>query len=868
MSDELSRLTERLIQLRREIEQPGSTELPRFLALSDLHGNHWRLEEILRCAARDQINQVFLVGDIYSGRGGWSVYRMVRHWVESDQQPTLVPIWGNHELAFVAGMLGNDSQLRFFFGFGGRQVIEEINAERTELGQPPLVAAEHESPTAEDMAEIRGCAQLQEMMRWIQATHRIVAVDSYGTGYLHASPRITKSGRIELQYQTQRGMQALESMQHDLAEADSSTNIVFSGLLQTDNSPLWGMYEITSAKQFEQAYFPLGIRQLVFGHRHRQHPINIADANRQIGIAVDFESGRGGYLVIGPEGLIFHSFVDAENHQRKSAQLLVAPAPSTARETHLLDVEEFLVRRLVDAEKAYFAQLSPMSANNRRQFEKLEELRGQGFSWIPRLYAELYPQVKDLAVRKEMLSIVVESCDDEAFKSLIHLLHDKTRDLQAHGGDWYNEAYVEAKAFVQVLLDVLREMPVRRLGLLDVTLRGTTSRGNLLQLYQRVMELQDPDLAVMAIDNLGALEYWAADQELRRAFFHDARKVRVHAARALASRGEVTYALVRRLLQSPDNWVRFLAVWTLGKLGESGEMVAGQAIRDLRRLLENEHDWLIYTTGKELLRKLGDPQIDDLQDPDSIPDLTFEIIDTLQAVVDAQQEPFRKAFKVYYITVVISSLVYRRGLLGLDLDELKIYVNHIDYFPPHYRFYKSATRDQEGNWQGWRRLWIRGETFNRPDGPEIIVLPKEKAEDPPPGGPQTVMLYDHRASSGRVALPDLEQIIASFGSGKAKDRVRDSLLRHWSELSMEQRNLICRLHAAAATKMLFDLPAEIFVDQTELALLSELTDPELEPLAPIPTPLLELDSAGTHTLAKPNWLDAIKYSVTVHRRDA
>ena len=874
MKAEISKLTGRIVKLRQEIENPGSTDLPCYLSASDLHGNHTRLREILATAERENIAHIFLVGDIYFGPGGWSLYRLLRPLVDSpDIARRVVPLWGNHELAFVAGMLGNDSQLKFFFGFGGQQLIQEMNAELLEAGRAAVSAGQRESPTTQDLAEIRANHELREMARWIQQTHRIFATDIYGTGYLHACPRITRNGRLEVQYQTRLGLEALRLMESDLAQVESAKHPVFSALLQTDISPLWGLFEITSAKQFDQAFHPLGIRQLVFGHRHRAHAINIAKVNRQIGIAVDFDEGLGGYLLVGPAGLVFHSFLEKNSQRTQEVQLTVTSGRLSAAQTHLRDVEEFLVRRLVEAEKAFFNSLSATSRKNRSEFAQLEELRRQGFSWIHRLYAEVYPYVKDLALGKEMFSVVFESCDEEAFRSLIHLLHEKTRELQSHGGDWYNEDYVKAKSLVQALLDALRDMPVRRLGLLDVSLRGTTSRINLMELYHTVMELQDPDLAVMAVGNLGALEFWAADQELRRAFFHDVRKVRVQAAQALASRGEVVYPLVKTLVRSPDNWVRFLALWTIGKIGESGHGIDKQAIKDIRAAISSESDWLIYTSGQEVLRKLGDPHVAELPPRTAIPNLTEEIVEILQNIVDSQQEPCRKTFQVYFITVVISSLVYRRGLVGLDLDELKIYVNHADYFPPHFRFYKSATRDEHRRWVGWRRLWIRGETFNRPDGPKIIELSKSAADEQPKAGPQTLVLYDHRRSNGRVQLPDLDAVIAEFGTGKAKDRVRDALLRDWQSFSHQQQQLIIRLHAAAAVKMLFDLPAEVFVTTDELRVLAALADSTPPELGPLPKPLLSLDPpaagllqshvAGRNTVASPNWLDSIKYSVRV-----
>ena len=269
----------------------------------------------------------------------------------------------------------------------------------------------------------------------------------------------------------------------------------------------------------------------------------------------------------------------------------------------------------------------------------------------------------------------------------------------------------------------------------------------------------------------------------------------------------------------------------------------------------------------------GTARVAELPERTEIPNLTAEIVAILQSIVDSQQEPFRQMFKVYFITVVISSLVYRRGLIGLDLDELKIYVNDADYFPPHFRFYKSATRDEHGRWLGWRRLWIRGETFNRPDGPEIIEPSESAADKQPAVGPQTLVLYDHRSSNGRVELPDLDAVIAEFGAGKAKDRVRDALIRDWQSFNHEQQQLIIRLHAAAAVKMLFDLPAEVFANEDELGVLGALADSTPPELGRLPKPLLSLEPsvagllqsplAGRNTVVSPNWLDSIKYPVRV-----
>lgn len=876
MKSHIADITNRLLQIRQEVQSAGSADLPRYLAASDLHGNVTRLEEILSVARRENVAQVFLVGDIYSGAGGWAMYQMLKPLVDatSVDDGKVVPQWGNHELAFVAGMLGSDRQLRFFYGFGGREMIAEMNRQFAQSGRPSIAISGARSPTLNDLEAIRASRELREMAGWIQATHRIFARDKYGTGYLHACPKINRLGRLNVQYGGLVGVDALGAMESDLREADRAKHPVITTLLQTDNSPLWALFEISSRKQFEAAFHSAHIRRLVFGHRHRAHPVNISNLNRQFGIAVDFDKGFGGFLIVDGQGLTFHDFVDHGSHRTEISQLVAPGGGLDGRETFLQDVEEFLVHELIEAERAFFDSLSVTSVKNRQEFESLEELRERHFPWIHRLYAELYPCVKDLSVRKDMFSAAVKSSDEEAFRSLIHLLFQETRELASFGSDWYDPRYVETKSIVEAVLDALRQMPLRRLGLLDVKLRGTTSRSNLLELYRRVLKLADPDLAVRAVENLGALESWEADQDLRTAFFHDVRKVRVRAAEALAHRGEVAYSLVSSLLISRDNWVRFLAYWTIGRIGKLGENTRRQAIADIRRALRREQDWLISTTGKEILRMLRDPNADDFPDPLTIPNLTDAILEALQQLVDSQNEPFRQKFTVYFITVALSSLVYRRGLIGLDIDELKVYVNTADYFPPHFRTYKSGDRDRQGNMHGWRRLWIRGETLNRPDGPQIIELSEEESRQVPRHR-QTIVLYNHLTDGGRITPPDLNTIIAEYGMGKVKDRVRHWMMEKWNAaFSDKQQALLSRLHAAATVKMLFGLPSEMYVSGGEFAALESLAEKAFDdPSAPAKA-LFSLQNPSTrdrpknapppHAVVRPNWIDAIKYPVSLY----
>lgn len=880
LREEIVELTNRLSQIELESSSPGSSSLPRYLAASDLHGNIRRLNEVLATAEREKIDHIFLVGDLYSGAGGWSVFRKLQSLVAADESPAtnLTLMWGNHELAFVAGMLGNDRQLRFFYNFGGAEVVKESNAERVQCGQEPVRLSGSERLTAGDLAALRNDPELQQMCAWIQRTHRLFVVDKYGTGYIHAFPFINQHGSFALQYEGIPGLKSLPHLERDLREARSADHHVFSTLLRTETSPVWSLFEISSARQFDQATSSDELRQLVFGHRHHTQGVNVGNFNRQIGIAVDFDQGLGGYLVLGPDGLKFKRFIDRDSQRTEEYELVSPIGQLSARATHLHDIEEFWFRRLVELERRQFSLFPMNSAQARREFTYLESLHQQRFPWIHRLYAELYTHVRDADLRKEMFQAAVESGDEDAFRSFIHLLFDQMQQLSSHGQDWYGEGYLLAKSITMVLMTALRDMPVARLGLLDLPIRGITSRLNLTELYQKILELEDPDLSLLAVQNLGMLRTPESGLALRRAFFHDVRKVRVRAAEKLAEQGETAYPLVAPLLRNSDGWVRCLAMWTLAEM-EHDEATRRQAISDICRMLQHESDWFLYMTGKELLRKLraDDDQVKNLPERPQIPNLTEQVIATLQEVVDSEHEPFRKAFKVYFITIELSSLVYRRGLVGLDIDDLRFYVNDDDYFPPYYRHYKSGDVDIQGAWRGWRRLWIRGETLNFPDGPHIIELDPAEAGQTPPG-PQTMVLYDHRMSHGRVELPPLERVIEQHGLGKVKDRNRAALLEQWdSAFSFEEQVLICRIHAAAVLKMLFDLPAQITASRSDWEVIQALNRKVLSTDSQRPKRVIKLVAsnseeklpapASERVTIQPQWLDALKYSVTAIRSE-
>src|SRR3989338_4075857 len=112
-------------QIDRELAAPGTSELPKYLSASDLHGSAERVRQMIRTADEEGIEQLIFAGDLYDGENGWQLYETIRPLVD---QGRIVPLWGNHELAFVHGMLGSKHSMRFFLNFGGRKLIRDMNA--------------------------------------------------------------------------------------------------------------------------------------------------------------------------------------------------------------------------------------------------------------------------------------------------------------------------------------------------------------------------------------------------------------------------------------------------------------------------------------------------------------------------------------------------------------------------------------------------------------------------------------------------------------------------------------------------------------------------------------------------------------------
>jgi hypothetical protein len=121
----------------------------------------------------------------------------------------------------------------------------------------------------------------------------------------------------------------------------------------------------------------------------------------------------------------------------------------------------------------------------------------------------------------------------------------------------------------------------------------------------------------------------------------------------------------------------------------------------------------------------------------------------------------------------------------------------------------------------------------------------------------------------------LEAVVAEHGLGKAKDRVRHWLLEHWDRRFTDaQRALLSRLHAAATVTMMFNLPAEIFLTDAEIMVLEDLTENRIDQRTALPNCLLSLQPPPSNAprvhgnlpvaVARPHWIDAIKYPVSVY----
>ncbi|MDD5195489.1 MAG: chemotaxis protein CheB, partial [Candidatus Omnitrophica bacterium] len=878
---EISALEDSLAAIYKEINFPGSTTLPKYVAVSDIHGNQRRLRDIIRQADRHAAEKIILVGDIYSGKGGWEIYRTIKPLVE---QGRLVPLLGNNDLFFLRGMLGDDYSLELFMAFGGRAFLDEFNAQNASGAKAPM-----------DLAAIRACPELREMRAWIQGTHEILYLDFYGTAYLHSFPQFYSSGKPLLFYKGKAGPDALYQVAADLKEAARHDDPALRMLSQTRASPVWSNGVLRETADFDDAFRRYGICRIVHGHKHKTRPVNMRNLNRQFGIAVDFDKGRGGYLLIGPAGMKFYHYLSAENDDCQEIELMQPEAGRTTAQTFLEQSRDMLLEQLAVRETKLFEFLERLPYEMQAESDRLEKLRSSGSPWVAPIYRKLYWPLRDSPISRRMFYYAMEPLDREVLEFCLRSLKDMTQRMfeaseNSQEKDFDHIRYKNERGIANGFLIQARDKLHKKREFYDAVMaNGETVRHAVMSLCQRIIRHPDPAFVIHAMRNLAEINSEESIGLLCGMLSHPSKRIRDEVLRILPRRAAFVLPIMAESLKSKVLRARFLAYWMVFKIDDSGTPDIREKAKSLIvQSLAVEDDWLISMAAKEWLRKQG--YAEGLSASYEIPRLTDSVLEQLQAIVDSQKDPFREKLKIYFITLQLSSVVRRQALIGMDLDDLKIYLNSEAYFPRQYLDYRLCSCDQLGNPQGWGTLWIRPEaTDAQHSGPALL-----KWQDPakaPVIGDKTFVLYDHRTSDGKVALPGKEQIARILGvnhKGKPKDVTREMFLRYWSgeilgnprelaqmrglnfdskfEFNNDEKAVLCRLHAASVVKMIFGLDVPVYLKAGEWKCLARLSRENYPDINKKPQRFIKIEKAkekGSFA-AYLGWVNARQYPVTVY----
>ncbi|MFA5104285.1 MAG: metallophosphoesterase [Candidatus Margulisiibacteriota bacterium] len=177
------------------------------------------------------------------------------------QTGNYIQLWGNHELMFTTAMFSDEYSLVRWEKNGGNQTLDEFRVAPWRrlaswfLGFTP-----------------REQSLLQSYAYWMVQNCKLYHIDEHGALYVHAGFKVNEKGRLDLTYEGEKGLKALDYADEHLREAFKTGNMahpVFYFLQNGEDSFLWNSEWLTTVMNNESArplLDDLGVNMLVFGH--------------------------------------------------------------------------------------------------------------------------------------------------------------------------------------------------------------------------------------------------------------------------------------------------------------------------------------------------------------------------------------------------------------------------------------------------------------------------------------------------------------------------------------------------------------------------------------------------------------------------
>ncbi|MDD4203272.1 MAG: metallophosphoesterase family protein, partial [Candidatus Omnitrophica bacterium] len=285
-----------------------------YAVIPDVHGDVNALNRVLDDLSKKGVKKFIFLGDYFDrGKNNLEVFERVK---QLKEQGNVVCLMGNHDVMFIKAVLYEDFECfeRWFYN-GGYAFLDNVFGE----------AIIYEEIDEKSFERIISNEKMQTIAKWLLENLDLYHITDTGVMFIHAGMDINDyffPGNIEITYDEQFGIKALELMQKDLRLGGVLAKRVISYLDEDYDSIVWVRNRWLTV--FDRIGDPsllvdavldqLGVNMIVFGHTVQKDnmPKIIDDRIMGIDLAMSEEmnegKGTGGFGVFSGKGIFIDNF--------------------------------------------------------------------------------------------------------------------------------------------------------------------------------------------------------------------------------------------------------------------------------------------------------------------------------------------------------------------------------------------------------------------------------------------------------------------------------------------------------------------------------------------------------------------------------
>lgn len=439
----------RLIQLLTLFTISDEASVSNTLVIPDLHGNMSKLDNAL-ARVTDRTQEIVFLGD-YMDRGPDGL-KVIRKVMELCEERRVIPLMGNHDLMFIAAMMGDHWGFQKWLENGGLDVLQESGYQGiTELkefvrnGVAGMQMGVYQTTHANEYELLRQAVMqdenLMEIANWMKQNLMLYYIGRNGVFYVHGGMPMDEGANITLEYTADNGIHyeklaALAKLEEDMKRGflqndpeSRAIKFLLRGITDKDvadnrsadeihvqrRSPLWVRYadregegspELSSMVMMgreESIMHQIGLSMMMVGHTPVMDPImDLLNLNNRI-FYIDRDYKEQAPVVIwndedglqyATEGPAVTQIMDKVlfEQQREAARARAREVLTEVRNRYVRGTSTDLLGKLFDAEKKMVKDIRVSRDDDRRSINLSSAADGS------RLYDKYGDPVESLAL--------------------------------------------------------------------------------------------------------------------------------------------------------------------------------------------------------------------------------------------------------------------------------------------------------------------------------------------------------------------------------------------------------------------------------------------------------------------------------------